>query len=465
LERLNGCKSGTEARRILETFAREKEEGDSAPAAPLYGSISIAPGASVRGISDGDLAIQTRLVNKRYRLEELIDLSGDRDADRASISILSLTVAGSIAALAANQSLPGPDIVRFLVVWVFCFAPLAFVGYGIADADRLQTVLVSIQRRFFPAYCKRMVQHEAGHFLMGHLLGWPVAGYSANAVKNAVTFYPLSDDQTGRDFASQLGFDAPVEREIVSRQHRQLQQRQGGAPYFSREGRGGTQLGRSTSRKKEAPHEFSKLAARDEPTTAWPFRGFDETTLDQLTAVSVAGVCSELLAFGNAEGGIADFGQLQQIFQSAEEEISEREAENRIRFAIAYTMTQLRRHLGALDALAEVMERGGSVAECVMAIEGCENVSGQDGILGDYEVRRREAFRSEQVNWIERLFLSGSKNMDTDKYDGVTGASEEDSIWNSIRNFRMTGDDPVYAALALAFAFLVWASSGGLSLH
>ena len=40
------------------------------------------PGASDRAISDGDLAIQTKIRNQKYGIFDLIDLVGDRDADR-----------------------------------------------------------------------------------------------------------------------------------------------------------------------------------------------------------------------------------------------------------------------------------------------------------------------------------------------------------------------------------------------
>ena len=131
------------------------------PQSSLYKSISIPPGASSRGISDGDLAIQTRLVNKKYNIMELIELSGNRDADRVSLAVLCIMVASTASALVANQNLPGPEILRFIVVWAFSFAPLFFVGYGIRDASKLQALLVSVQRALFPAYRKRMLQHEA----------------------------------------------------------------------------------------------------------------------------------------------------------------------------------------------------------------------------------------------------------------------------------------------------------------
>jgi hypothetical protein len=471
---LRNCGSATQARRVLEKELpvlpprrnnNNNEEGEEENKSNvLFKSVAIPPGASARGISDGDLAIQTRMSrSNKYGILDLVDLNGNRDADLASLGVVTVFASSTVAALLANQNLPGPEIVRFLVVWILTFTPLALVGYGIRDADALQTVLVQVQRSVFPAYRQRMVQHEAGHLLIGHLLGLPIQAYTANAVRNAVSFYPLSDPDKGRDYARQLGFDKGKQQNenyelwpLPSRPD---------VPFFSEQGRGADVVEeRSVFRKDKnsADNPFLKLPAQNEPTTTWPYRGFDERTLDQLTVVSVAGVCAEILAFGNAEGGVADFGQLRQIFGAAETELSERDMENRIRFALGYTISLLRRHLGALDALAEVMERDGSIAECVVAIEGSrENTSGQDGIMGDYELRRREAFRFNGTGWIEHVLLGSDKTIDTIEnrlQEGKGGGSRKQSV-------RLTGDDPLYLALAIAFVFLTWASAGGLSLH
>lgn len=200
-----------------------------------------------------------------------------------------------------------------------------------------------------------------------------------------------------------------------------------------------------------------------EPTKSWPFRGFSHGAIDELAVVSVAGVCAEILAFGNAEGGVADISQLQQFFASADPELTERDKENRIRFSVGFTMTHLRLHLGALDALADVMERDGSVSECVAAIEQCPDVNGNDGIFGnsDYDVRRRRQFRSLGVTLWEKVLL-GEKNADTEEtrfIEGRGGGYKEDK-----RLIQISGDDPLYIALGIAFLFLAWAANGGLKL-
>lgn len=453
LKRLDQCTSGNAARELLENFT-----GDDS----LYRSISIPAGASELVISDGDLAIQTKIRNKKYDIFDLIDLNGDRDADRASAGVLGVFLASSFSAIVANENLPGPEIFRFVVVWILSFAPLALVGFGIATPDNLQALLVSIQRELFPTYRKRMVQHEAGHFLMSHLLGFPIKGYSANAVKNAVEFYPLSDRDAGVQRAKKLGFDKP----LTERVENFFEPPSEDVPYYSKDGAGGSIMETQSvfrNAKNYTDNPFLRLSSKDEPRESWPFRGFNHQTVDQLSVISVAGVCAEILAFGNAEGGVADFSQLRQIFASAEPELAERDMENRIRYSLCYTMTQLRLHLGALDSLAEVMARDGSVSECVAAMETCDNVSGVDGIFGDYELRRRKEFKSIGTGIIEKLFL-GEKNADTEEDRMIEGKgggyrkAKEPLI-------RITGDDPLYLALGISFFFLAWASSGNLSLH
>ena len=464
LNELTKCVSGTAARKILEKALLSNTNGDGDDnSGRLYGSLFIPRGASERSLSDADLAIQTGIRNSKYSVMELIELSGDRDADRASLALLCVTVGSMFSALAANQNLPGPDIFRFVVVWLLSFAPLAFVGTGIAAPAELQAILVRIQREVLPTYRRRMLQHEAGHFLVGHLLGLPIKGYRANAVKNAVEFYPLSDDEVGLDRARMLGFDKARDNDGEYVEQSFDSTASGSQPYFSEGGRGERAMQEQSvfrEKKDYANNPFLKLPSQNDPKQAWPYRGFDEETLDKLAVISAAGVCAEILAFGNAEGGYADLSQLRQLFNAAEPDLDEKAMGNRIRYSLGYGISQLRRHLGALDALVEVMERDGSVAECVMAIESCENVSGAT-ITGDYERLRREKIRSEGVGIVERVLLGGGKNADTED-DGVVygkGGGERK------KKFALTGDDPLYAAGAAALAFFIWASSGGLSLH
>jgi hypothetical protein len=456
-ELLEKCTSVSQAQRLLEQQLCNNNDEKY-----LYKSINVPPGASLKALSDGELAIQVRLANRKYKITEVIDLNGSRDIDRLSLGLFCVTIVSMFTALTINQSLPGPDIVRFALVWVVTFTPFIFIGYGIKEADKLQSILVDTIRKISPSYKKRMIQHEAGHFLMGYLLGWPIASYQTNSVKNAVEFYSLSDPDRGRNLARQLGFDKPkssqslTDREVQSRGYYDV-------PFFSREGRGALLLEDLSVDRKQGnlTSSLSKLSANDEPRNSWPFRGFTDQALDQLTVVSVAGVCAEVLAFGNAEGGFADFTQLKQIFNSAEGKIEDRERENRIRYAIGYTVSQLRLNLGVLDDLAKVMDRGGSIAECVLAIENCSNRAGQNGVTKDFDLRRREKIRQEASFFERLLFFGGERNIDTIEDRLVLG----DGGGGRKVSVRLPGDDPLYAAIAVALLFLFWAFSGGLSLH
>ena len=510
LSKLDSCRSRTAANKIISralsyptqeatttttttTTTRRGERGR------LYDSVKIPQNASTRPISDAELSLQTRTINSKYKIFDLLEQNGDRDIDRASLAVFCVFMFGSTSAIFAQQTTQGlPDIVRWMIVFALCFSPLVLVGYGLAVPDELSAVLVSIQRSIFPSYRKRMIQHEAGHFLIGYLLGWPVKTYRANnAVKSAVEFFPLSDADVGKEKAKQLGFDA---RKLDSDSAENAVEINGESdrPYYSKEGRGNTDMDRSVFRDSESPNNsYFDLPKEDDPTNSWPYRGFDDATLDKLAIISVAGACAEILSFGNAEGGVADLTQLRRIYgaaatasrsskvgqpeplgsfsddakdrrirretKQANGAMDDKEMDNRTRFALGYAMGLLRQHLGALDVLAEVMERDGSVGECIVALEECSNVSGYT-LKGDYDKIRREKFRAEERGfggWVERTFLGGSKTIDIED----TGVIEGKGGGERRQGFQLTGDDPLYASLAVAVVFFAWASVGGLSLH
>ena len=123
LRNLDTCETGTSARRLLEKALFLDEAADTGER-PLFGSIKITAGLSDKTISDGDLAIQTKVRNKKYGIFELIDTNGDRDADRIAAAVFGVFLASSLSAIAVNENLPGPEILRFTVVWLLSFAPL-----------------------------------------------------------------------------------------------------------------------------------------------------------------------------------------------------------------------------------------------------------------------------------------------------------------------------------------------------
>jgi hypothetical protein len=539
LQELDSCQSATAARRVIQqalngdsdgsTDTDTDSNGDSNGDGngngndPLirFDSVQIPPGATDRKtISDAELALMTGIrsnSNSNYKVTELIETNGDRDADRASLFLLCLFVASTGSAVVLGERLSTftylgghriPEIVRFVVVWVLSFAPLGFVGAGIATPDLVQQALITIQSYVLPSYKKRMIQHEAGHFLLAHLLGNPIQSYRANdssAMNNAVQFYPLADSDVGKQKAQLLGFDRPRQRRrddsSSSSSKRNTSGRSGTSygdnngedevpmipiledrEYFSKGGRGNDLVDRSVFRdmnkkspQKEALYRMGELmTGPNDPSQVWPYKkGFDHATLDELSVVSLGGACAEILGFGNAEGAAADISQLKLLLNNAEPPLTESQMETRVRYGIGYGMSLLRRHLRELDALAAVMERQGSIAECVMAIEmtarnahdGAEDKDADvDVDPRAYEESRKEVLLGSN-NPVERFLLQqvlgGGKNAaQTSNVSEGKGGGETQSNWTD-----SVTDEPFYAAIAVAGLFFLWAANGGLSLH
>ena len=165
LSKLDKCKSRTRASKIINN-ALYPEPNQEEVSSRLFNSISIPKQMSTKYISDAELALQTRTINSKYKILELIEQNGDRDIDRSSLAILCVFIFGSSSAILAQQSADFlPDIIRWLVVFLLCFSPLILTGIGLAVPEQLSSTLVAIQREIFPSYRKRMIQHEAGEFL------------------------------------------------------------------------------------------------------------------------------------------------------------------------------------------------------------------------------------------------------------------------------------------------------------
>lgn len=90
-------------------------------------------------------------------------------------------------------------------------------------------------------------------------------------------------------------------------------------------------------------------------------------SIDQFTMVALAGVVSEFLRFGVAEGGLGDIRQLDALLRAVG--FSQRKADDEVRWAVISVADMLRRHRGVQGRLAEAMRRGESVGACIGVLE------------------------------------------------------------------------------------------------
>jgi hypothetical protein len=114
------------------------------------------------------------------------------------------------------SSLLGP----WLHVSPFVPAIAVFSLLGLATVDTLgwqgkgATLLVDWAARFSPDHRDRVLRHEAGHFLVAHLLNIPITGYTLSAWE---AFRQGQAGQGGVSFGSEE-LDAELERGVLSEQ-------------------------------------------------------------------------------------------------------------------------------------------------------------------------------------------------------------------------------------------------------
>lgn len=166
-----------------------------------------------------------------------------------------------------------------------------------------------------PSLCCRVALHEAGHFLVAYLVGLLPSGYTLSAWDALVESRALNV-QAGTRFC-----DLEFQREVA--------------------------LGKIRS-----------------------------GSVDTFTCVALAGVITEYLRFGSAEGGMGDVLQLDRLLRGIG--FTQRKADDQVRWAVISTADMLRRHAGVQDALAEAMRSGMPVGDCIALIEerlaGCDDV-------------------------------------------------------------------------------------------
>ncbi|BBN14570.1 hypothetical protein MPTK1_6g12720 [Marchantia polymorpha subsp. ruderalis] len=190
-------------------------------------------------------------------------------------------------------------------------AVVLFVFLGtvdqIANGGGVEALLLdTIGRLLSEKYRDRVAKHEAGHFLVAYLMGFMPKSYTLSSLDAFQRFGALNV-QAGTTF---IDFE------------------------FQEEVQGG------------------KVSSG---------------TLDKVSCIALAGVATEYILYGVAEGGLSDINQLDELMKILG--FTQRKADSQVRWAVLNTVSILRRHLNLHSKLANFMSAGKSVLECVGLIE------------------------------------------------------------------------------------------------
>ncbi|KAI3900499.1 hypothetical protein MKW92_035216 [Papaver armeniacum] len=160
-------------------------------------------------------------------------------------------------------------------------------------------------------YRNRVVQHEAGHFLIAYLLGILPKGYTLTSLE-ALRKEGSLNVQAGTAFV-----DIEFREEVDS----------------------------------------GKLSSK---------------MLDRFSCIALAGVATEYLLYGYSEGGLSDIYQLDSLLKGLG--FTQKKADSQVRWAVLNTILLLRRHERVRLKVAEAMSSRKSVAFCIDTIENTINV-------------------------------------------------------------------------------------------
>ena len=215
-------------------------------------------------------------------------------------------------------------ITRAMVVlvggWVFAAHPsgsqvtgLLVTGGGALAIDQVAfaggleaLVLDTLAQATSTSYRSRLQLHEAAHFLVAYLMGILPKGYTLSSI-DAYNEYGALNVQAGCAFC-----DGAFQREVAR----------------------------------------GKIGSG---------------SLGRFSCVALAGISMEYVAYGFAEGGVADVRQLDGMLRALA--FSQKKSDSEVRWAVLNTISILRRHEGTVRKLSERMAAGASVGECIRLIE------------------------------------------------------------------------------------------------
>jgi len=167
-------------------------------------------------------------------------------------------------------------------------------------------VFESFSRLLFPKYKRKVIQHEAGHFLLAYLLGCPIQGFFLSAWD-----------------ASSAGIRG-----------------QAGTVFFD--------------------NDLSSQLRANKVT---------RTAVDRYTIVLMAGIAAEALTYQQAEGGASDESALVNFLVGLSPPWDQQRVFNQARWSVTQAVLLIRENQAAYDKLADAMASGCTLGACVKVIE------------------------------------------------------------------------------------------------
>ncbi|KAL1554953.1 hypothetical protein AAHA92_15450 [Salvia divinorum] len=301
------CKivSAVERWQVLQQVDKELGKGNERAALNLVRDLQSKPAAGLRCFGAA-----RQIPQRLYTLDEL-RLNGIETA--SLLSPVDTTLASIERSIQAAALLGG------IAAWnLFDLTPqhIFFMSLGLLFLWTLDTVsfnggisfliLDTLGHSFSQKYHNRVVQHEAGHFLIAYLLGILPKGYTLTSLE-----------------------------------------------ALKKEGSLNVQAGTA----------FVDLEFLEEVSTG----KVSASTLNTFSCIALAGVATEYLLFGAAEGGLSDINTLDRLLGSLG--FTQKKADAQVRWAVLNTILLLRRHERTRAVLAEAMAEGKSVGSCVDMIE------------------------------------------------------------------------------------------------
>lgn len=293
---------------VLEKVDEELSGGNDRAALSLIKQSQAQPG----GLRCFGAARQ--VPQRLYRLDELklngiepASLLSPVDTTLGSIE-RNLQIAAILGGVAAWRAFGlSPQQILYTSLGLLFLWTLDLVSF---DGGIGSLVLDTIGHTFSQKYHNRVIQHEAGHFLIAYLEGILPRGYTLSSFE-ALKKEGSLNVQAGTTF---------VDFEFVEEV------------------------------------KTGKVSA---------------TMLNRFSCIALAGVATEYLLYGQAEGGLTDINKLDGLLKSLG--FTQKKADSQVRWAVLNTILLLRRHEEARAKLADAMARGKSVGSCIDVIEEAIN--------------------------------------------------------------------------------------------